>query len=202
LAQCEVINQRIGAFKPDVVVAVTGLVGAGKSSLILAIQKVTSCEVVGKVESRDDSEGVTKVPSALLITFKHGLKVVLIDLPGLDDDDVPMLYLYGMLQRVTACCKGIDAFLLCHNASSTRVEPFVKQAARLGDLAIGGTADFRESTLCFTQWTRRLQSKWRTCQSLSISFARSWGCQSPQWITCTSSNPKGEPGRGRSTRIL
>jgi hypothetical protein len=80
------------------------------------IQATTSCEVVGKVESRDDSEGVTKVSSALLITLKSGTKVVLIDLPGLGDDGVSMSHLYGTLELVTACCKGIDVFLFCHKA--------------------------------------------------------------------------------------
>jgi hypothetical protein len=76
---------------------------------------------------------------------------VVIDLPGLGDDDVPMANVYGMLERVTAGCKGIDAFLLCHKASSTRVQPSVNQAARRGNLAIGDTADFGAFTLCFTQ---------------------------------------------------
>jgi hypothetical protein len=83
--------------------------------------------------------------------LKSGTKVVVIDLPGLGDDDVPMANLYAMLERVTVGCKGIDAFLLCHKALSTRVEPSAKQAARLGNLAIGGTTDLRAFTLCFTQ---------------------------------------------------
>jgi hypothetical protein len=48
---------------------------ASPPCLLLAIQAATSCEVVGKVESRDDAEGVTKVSSALLIALKSGLKV-------------------------------------------------------------------------------------------------------------------------------
>jgi hypothetical protein len=74
--------------------------------------------------------------------LESGSKAVLIHLPGLGDDDVPMSHLYGMLERVTAGCKRIYAFLLCHKASSTRVEPSVKQATRLGNQAISGTTDF------------------------------------------------------------
>jgi hypothetical protein len=80
------------------------------------IQATTSCEVAANLESRNDSEGVTKVPSALLITLESGLNIVLIDLPGLGDDGVSMVNLYGMLELATACCKGIDFFLLCHKA--------------------------------------------------------------------------------------
>jgi hypothetical protein len=101
----EVLSQRIEAFKPDVVASATGLVGAGKSALMLAIQAATSCEVVGKVESRDDSDGVTKVPHALLITSKSGTKVVLMDLPSIANDDVPMANLYGIPERMPAGCK-------------------------------------------------------------------------------------------------
>jgi hypothetical protein len=103
------------------------------------------------VGSRNHSEDVTKVSSALLNRLQSGTKVVLIDLPGLGDDDVPMANVYGMLERVTAGCKGIDAFLLCHKASSTRVQPSVKQAARLYNLAISSKTDFGAFTLCFTQ---------------------------------------------------
>jgi hypothetical protein len=37
LTQCEVLSQRIAAFKVNVVVSATTLVGAGKSVLLLAI---------------------------------------------------------------------------------------------------------------------------------------------------------------------
>jgi hypothetical protein len=113
-ADCEVLSQRIAAFKPDVVGSATGLVAAGKFAMLLAIQAATRCEVVGKVESREDVEGVTKDQSALLITLQSGTKVVLIDLPGLGDDGVPMANVYEMLELATARCKCIDAFLLCH----------------------------------------------------------------------------------------
>jgi hypothetical protein len=77
LAQCEVLSQRIAAFKPDVVACATGVVCmCGRVRPVAReIQAVTSCEAVGEVESRNDSEGVTKVSSALLTTLKSVLKV-------------------------------------------------------------------------------------------------------------------------------
>jgi hypothetical protein len=78
LAQCEVLSQRIAAFKPDATASTTGVLSmCGRVRPVAReSQAVTSCEVVGEVESRNDSEGVTKPPPpALLITLKSTLNV-------------------------------------------------------------------------------------------------------------------------------
>jgi hypothetical protein len=77
LTDCDVLSQRIAAFKYDVVVSANGVVCmCGRVRPVAReIQAATSCEVVGKVQCRNESEGDAKVPPALLTTLKSGLKV-------------------------------------------------------------------------------------------------------------------------------
>jgi hypothetical protein len=104
---------------------------------------------------------------------------------------------HGMLERVTVGCKGIDAFLLCHKALSSRVELSVKQAAQLCSLAINGTADLRAFTLCNTQMETSNAKQVANMPKFEDVLCNKLGLSdSTMNYVCTSSNPEGKHDLG------
>jgi hypothetical protein len=105
-----------------------------------------------------------------------------------------MANLYGVLERVIADSNGVDALLFCHKVSSTRVEPSVKQAARLATLAIGGAADFGASTLCFTLMdTANVKQVANMPTFVDVPCKKLGTSDSLMNHVCTLVNPEGKP---------